>query len=102
MADIKCRNCGEPWDLDTLHEEVKERDEDGYVWEDGETYESKFRQVRQEFRKKGCGTFSWASPCAPTLDEASRSVLDAISDVMGDDVDGEISMIEDAESMGLL
>ena len=38
--DIYCARCGEPWDIDSLHEEVNARQEFG---------EATFAQVRDEF-----------------------------------------------------
>lgn len=50
MADIRCKNCGEPYDADTIHEEVAERQ---YVGRD-----AVYTSVAAEFAKKGCAAFS--------------------------------------------
>jgi hypothetical protein len=50
MSDIRCRNCGEPYDADTIHEEVAER---AYVGT-----ETTYSAVAAEFKQKGCAAFS--------------------------------------------
>lgn len=48
--DIRCRHCGEPYDNDTIHEEVAER---AYVGN-----ETTYTAVAAEFSKDGCKAFS--------------------------------------------
>lgn len=50
MSDIICRFDGEPWDNDTIHEEVAER---AYLGE-----ETTYSAVAAEFNQKGCAAFS--------------------------------------------
>lgn len=101
MGDIYCK-CGEPWDLDTIHEEIA-ADHDRSTWlTDGRYDEAKyaklFAKYRAKFRKDGCEMFGTGhSNCNPSAGETFQ----AIDDIMGDDVDGAISMMEDAEQMGL-
>lgn len=111
---MRCVNCGEPWDNDSLHEEVKARIEQGsiklkvighYPWGnpryDQKQYETKgYNVVAQEFREKGCAAFtSFGAKCsARKADEGIKSIYD----LLGDDMDGAESMIEDMEFLGLL
>jgi hypothetical protein len=101
MSDIYCK-CGEPWDLDCIHEHIAETyDENKWHTKgrhDQDKYEILFKWAMTDFRKKGCELFgtshSNASPSA-------GATFSAVQDIMGDDVDGAISMMEDAEDMGL-
>jgi hypothetical protein len=74
IIDIKCRICGEPWDNDELH----------YV--DGKTY----TEAAAEFRAVGCEVFE-------TNHSGRRADpgIGVITDLLGDDMDGLASMIED-------
>jgi len=101
MSDIYCR-CGEPWDLDCLHDWVAENFDES-EWKptgkyEQDRYEKLFDKARAEFRAKGCEMFGTShSDCSP-----ERGQVFAIADeLMGDDVDGAISMMEDAEAIGL-
>lgn len=84
--DIYCVRCGEPWDMDELH----------YVAEDeGST----FAEVRDRFYTLGCEAMG-VTRCERQdvmagdrlSDSAAMSVL---VDLLGDDVDGIASMMED-------
>ena len=128
--DIYCRICGEPWDMDTLHDEIDERiaagvfqalpDHDDY--RPGEQY-NKYREaydkcydiVRSDFYSKGCGAM-WAFSGRPEGETPSWCVrkdrtgskmtttdaMSALIEVMGDDLDGIASMMEDAHAFGLI
>lgn len=101
---MRCSICGEPWDLDTLHDETSERLADGRLYarcigtypsgepryaQDGpDSYEQAFNAVVREFRTKGCETFSWASHNNETpLLCARTEALDTLYDLLGDDID---------------
>ena len=85
--DIRCPICGEPWEIETLHDEAD--------W----TNET-FDKVRKRFYSDGCGKVFGVS-CERSNDNAAT--LAALAhEVMGDDVDGIASMLEDAEYMGLI
>lgn len=92
--DIRCPKCGEPWDMDCLHEAVdsgwpsKPWVKDGK--HDGERYDVYYRLIAAEFRRKGCRTFEGAR-CDDT--EAPASVR-AIYDFCGDDMDEAASMMD--------
>lgn len=80
--DIICPRCGEPWEIDSLHD---------YAEETGTT----FAAVSKTFRVKGCGTAlaEWqGGPCERTEGSEVRS---ALADLLGDDIDGYASLCED-------
>lgn len=129
--DIYCPICSEPWDMECIHEEIAERidmgvfaplpDHDGYrQWTDQykryrAVYDEYYHTVRIEFRRRGCGAF-WAfsghaegdkpSWCAPKESKSGKLTAAAASsvlmDLMGDDLDGVASMMDDAYSMGMI
>lgn len=85
--DIRCPICGEPWDIESLHDEAESN---------GETFD----KVRKLFYSDGCGKVFGVS-CERSTDNAA--MLAALAyEVLGDDVDGIASMLMDAESMGLI
>jgi hypothetical protein len=94
--DVRCKVCGEPWALDTLHEEVQTRKQAG----EKATYQS----VAAEFRAVGCKALRevGADDCSrrtggtATVDEA----IQALYDINGEDMDGAAAGIEDLEMMG--
>ena len=85
--DIYCGICGEPWDMDCLHDAVTEGRATN--WND----------ARVKFERKGCGL--WGLKCSTTPDTARAAAAAALMDVMGDDIDGVASMLEDTESLGM-
>jgi hypothetical protein len=113
--------------MDTLHEEIDERiakgflaelpDNDNYRPGDQyrkyrEVYDSYYQEVRSEFYRKGCGAM-WAfrgvaegeSPswCVKREEKLGTTMaMGALIDLMGDDLDGIASMMDDAQVMGLL
>lgn len=121
--DIYCRTCGEPWDMDTLHDEISERIAIGDLAPlpdrgdkfHGEQYEAyrkvydaHYTTVREDFYRRGCKAmyaFSGGEPswCKPKEQEGfTRQVaMGALIDMLGDDLDGIASMMEDAEYMGM-
>lgn len=103
--DIYCVKCGEPWDLDCLHEEAEERVSASVV---GEPYAAVFKRVRSEFASVGCAALagaygaSVADQCKASASSRSRAQLSAVAfDLMGDDIDDVASMMDDAERLGL-
>jgi hypothetical protein len=116
--DIRCTICGEPWEIDSIHEEVEVRypkprpwmvpnnDLPDGVWElkhDQSIYEKYFDEVRRDFVRRGCvalgGSAEW---CKPRQSANNREIAQAIYDIMGDDIDGAAAAFEDAEYMGYL
>lgn len=108
--DLLCKMCREPWDNDSLHEEVAERIRDGINTRDGQPT---YTQVAREFATFGCGALGAFTGKYDVDDQGHMSinrcpdgkvdpVIDAVYDLMGDDTDGAMSMFEDAEAWGLL
>lgn len=115
-----CRICGEQWDLDSFHEALYEiypgevealREEFGgkeQTWKHTngfqKAYEGRyFNPLIANFRKRGCRALDpSATYCVADENVSNRTALvEAVYDVMGDDVDGAQSMLEDAEALGL-
>lgn len=95
--DIKCRNCGEPWDAECLHEEVSER-WPNEPWKkngrhDQTEYEKYYNKVRDEFYTKGCATFSYGK-CSD-YEYENGDIVGALYDEFGHDFDGVTAEIED-------
>lgn len=92
--DLRCPICGEPWDLDSFHEVAAEQ-------------EITFKQAVDRFYEIGCSAIGWADPCQPesaeVLAEAGESPFGlspaeasrTLRDLLGDDVDGIASELED-------
>jgi len=125
--DVYCRICGEPWDMECIHDEIKDRILQGALKplpdhanyrpgpqydEYRQVYDSYYQQVRGEFYRSGCKAF-WAFRGALAGDTPSWCVkreetrgttmaMSALIGVMGDDLDGIASMMDDAQAMGLL
>ncbi len=108
MADIFCPICGEPWDLDCLHDEVTHRNPDQQWYVDGKydqtLYDPLFSEVRKQFQRNGCVALTSynGEHNEDTMDRPRNSVYGALFELAGDDVDFAISMMEDAERYGLL
>lgn len=113
---IRCPKCGEPWELDSLHDEVSARIESGafrrltepksYAAADAsykryqKAYGAYFDTVRDEFTRKGCSALtSFGSTCSYTVAHPGTS---AIYDLVGDDIDGAASLLDDFAYLGLL
>jgi hypothetical protein len=75
--DIYCAKCGEPWEMDTLHEEA---DESG----------RNMREVWADFRKNGCQALG-----ARCGDGYAPEALSVLSNLLGDDIDGYAAVVED-------
>mgnify|MGYP007099647021 CR=1 FL=1 len=106
MADIRCSRCGEPWDIDCLHDEIEHRNpskpwktENG-SYLDG-VYEKLFSAMRKEFRLKGCAALTSYTDvkCTPV---PNAGIFGELMDIAGDDIDFAAGMMEDAERWGLV
>lgn len=113
--DINCRNCGEPWDIDTIHDVAADEGSD-------------FDTVRKAFAKDGCvalggrdcryetcpaecgGSVLRPSACERcggkgrvprTGRPLVASLSGALQDLFGDDIDGVGAELEDAAYLGL-
>ncbi len=78
MSDVFCRRCGEPWDLDSIHERVSE------LHENGDEPSATFDSVYAAFRRIGCEALE-GYPCQK---REVDPIIGVITDALGDDVDG--------------
>lgn len=95
--DIRCPVCCEPWEIDTLHEWVREASDmfpgNGYT----------FRDTYRRFMSEGCGAAfaGWRVSCEPDRSGSGRGLVYAeLGDLFGDDVDGYASFCEDVDALG--
>lgn len=102
--DIYCVKCGEPWDLDSLHDEVELRRAGpaygGSEHDQSKPYEQLFGEVRKDFTRKGCVAIG-GTACQP-VKSARTAIAAEISDLLGDDIDGAASLLDDAAYLGVL
>lgn len=77
--DIRCPVCGEPWDIDELHEVAKEK-------------RVSFSKVRNGFANRGCEAID-ASHNANVQPGAAEAAI--LFDMMGDDIDGVAALLDD-------
>jgi hypothetical protein len=91
--DIYCPTCAEPFDHDELHSVAEES---------GSTYAI----VSADFRKRGCKAFEAAygpqTHCVPAENKGQANMIAEVYGLLGDDMDGAASMLDDARYMGLL
>lgn len=117
--DIRCSRCGEPWDHDSIHEEIDYRREMGTLkvlplpepYDQSSpaykryraVYDKAYSTVSGEFRSKGCEafTFAVAGPCVRVESEATAAAQ-AVYELLGDDLDGAAAMLDDFSAAGLL
>lgn len=97
--DIRCVKCGEPWDLDSLHDQVDPKARNGQKDGFGGKLYSSFSAARKAFYRDGCELFGASHG---PIDPEKGAVVAALQDLAGDDIDGLASDIEDAEALGLL
>lgn len=74
--DIRCPKCGEPWEIDSLHDEAADRGED-------------FAKIWADFCRRGCEALSTAH--SPTT---ASPVVAEVYNFFGDDVDGAAAFLE--------
>lgn len=75
--DIYCPICGEPWDMDELH------DVPGVP----------FEAARRRFAAEGCRVFGTGHNSPADSDRAAKSAV--LHDLLDDDVDAIASLMED-------
>lgn len=78
--DIKCKACGEPWAIDSLHDLVAE----------GAAVD--FDDARGMFYRDGCHAFGQG---CTSVRYGGGSAIGVLQELLGDDVDGLAAMIED-------
>lgn len=79
--DVYCRHCGEPCDVYHLHHDM----------------EPEYRKMFKE--GKGCDCCQGKGE---RLDNLKTGAMDLLSELLGDDVDGIASMMDDFEYLGML
>lgn len=90
--DIYCPKCQEPWDIDTLHDAVEERN-GGLAAELRRPYDVEFTEVRQDFNRRGCEALG-----SRHGDGVASPVVGEILDLLGDDIDGAAALLDDFEA----
>ena len=76
--DLKCRKCGEPFDNDHFHEIAKES-------------HKTYQEVARAFAERGCEGIALKHNENTTADPR----IGILYDLLGDDIDGVASEIED-------
>jgi hypothetical protein len=79
--DINCPKCGEAWDMDELHDIAEENDTD-------------FNFERKQFFEYGCGRVFNNKDCKLSLNPKALA-SQALYDILGDDIDGIASSMDD-------
>lgn len=95
--DIYCTRCGEPWDNDSIHDRVDE------LRADQELVNGKvpsYKVVKDDFVRRGC--VALGGRCNDEPDRKRAELSAALFDILGDDVDGVMVEMEDAEFFGFL
>lgn len=95
--DIKCRKCGEPWDMDTIHEEIAERFPHDVLLKaskDDQEYAKLYELVRIDFFNRGCAAFLGAK-CNPDSVNENKELWETAYAEFGDDLDGIASIMDD-------
>lgn len=102
MSDVRCPKCGEPWDLDCLHEEAAARLYDrgeepeqtryGASWGE-ERYRPVFNEVRADFYARGYEALT--SYGARHNDTEADPRIALAYELLGDDIDGAVAELED-------
>ncbi len=92
--DVRCPRCGEPWDMDCLHDAAAATG-------------TSFDTQRKRFYKIGCAALEAGmegeTATDPTCARTGRTeALTALSELSGDDIDGYAADVEDFEQLGLL
>lgn len=87
--DLICPKCAEPTDNDSLHDAVEE------------ALFQNYREAAAAFRSEGCTALGF-SHNEETVGSLRAQASWAIMDLLGDDMDGAASMMEDFEYMGML
>lgn len=80
--DIRCRKCAEPIDMDELHDIAADM---------GTTY----HHVRDTFAQYGCRALGMR--CNENADSELATISGALFDMLGDDIDGVASTLEEWE-----
>jgi hypothetical protein len=100
--DLRCPQCGEPWDHDTLHDEAgaryAQKHDCAYVDDhragSNARYELIFKTVSADFRTRGCPAIeSYGARCSN--ERTAHPAIGALYEMLGDDIDGAAAMFDD-------
>jgi len=81
--DVYCQHCNEPWDTYTVYHELDDNP----------------KQAKDDFLAgKGCPSCHWGRDGEST-DSFKSQAMAAMNDILGDDIDGMASMMDDYEYM---
>jgi hypothetical protein len=69
---------------------------------DQEIYEGYFRKVKDDFVKRGCIALGGDDCTKRAQSKGNQALMGMLYDILGDDIDGIASEMEDAEMMGYL
>ena len=84
--DVYCQHCNEPWDTWEVYNELGDENISDL-------------DAKMDFLKGiGCPSCHWGKLGQPK-DSFISAAMDAMSDILGDDVDGMASMLDDYEYM---
>lgn len=86
--DVYCSKCREPFEVDYFHDVAKDQ---------GRTFD----EVYADFRKRGCLAVDGVHSDYG-YDDGKSMIISEVMDLMGDDVDGAASMLEDVIGMGYI
>ena len=93
--DLYCQKCDESWDVCYVGGGDMDKDSMPKDW-DGEIKPS------QRFKAgDGCPSCNWGKS-APKHQSLRGEVMSLMADMLGDDIDGMASMMDDFEYMGML
>lgn len=98
--DLTCPVCGEPWEFDSLHDETAYRSE--AITPAPEPYSATFDRVRAEFQREGCEALKSFGASHGPIQQNRADVAALAYELMGDDLDGAASMLDDADFLGLM
>jgi len=85
--DIYCPKCSEPWDIDCIHEIA-------------DLHETTYSEARDRFRSEGCVALGTRHNNDTGSDDLRALATAALMDLMGDDMDGVASMLDDIDYVG--
>lgn len=93
--DVYCLKCGEPWEIDSLHDVAEERYDSKYCDCDysSEAYKKIFDQVRKDFFERGCVVLG--TRCSKVVNPERAAATSALAEYLGDDIDGIAAMLDD-------
>ena len=88
--DIYCPRCGEPMELDYIHDVVADRIAAG---DTTATYDT----VAADYRVRGCPAVD--GRCNESTTRTGDTAASVVFDLLGDDMDGAAAMMEDMDMM---